>query len=423
MNLSSVVTNAVAATAVVVGVSYAAGRLFQRFRQPEVVGQLLAGIALGPSLLGRFGSGVMHAIFPVNIVPYLSVMSQIALILFLFAMGYEMDIRVLKRESRTVPVVSFLAFTVPMLLGISSVYALAGWYRATGESRPENVAFVIFAGLAVSITAVPVLLSIVAEYDIAGTIPGITATASAVVIDAVSWLALTGVLVLASATSAGHRPWDITALLLVGYVAVMLLVVRPLLRAWMRARSPLSGNVPVAVVLALGSAWVTSALGLQVIFGAFFAGAIMPRQFDGNPDADVLRPVLDTGRLLLPLFFIVSGLSIDLDTLHAKDFALFAVVCVIAFAGKFGAGWLGARISGMSNREARTVGILLNARGLTELIALNVGLDAGIINKRLYAVFVLMAVLMTLATGPLLRLPGPHVRAERKQAFISDSPC
>jgi Kef-type K+ transport system membrane component KefB len=216
---------------------------------------------------------------------------------------------------------------------------------------------------------------------------------------------LAGVLVLASASSSVHRPWTVTAALLIGYVAVMLLLVRPAVRSWLRRPGTLLANeVPVAVAVTMGSAWATAALGLHVIFGAFFAGLVMPRQPGGAPDNDLLQPVLGAGRLLLPLFFIISGLSVNIGALHARDFELLGVLTAIAILGKAGAGFVAARAGGMGRQDAAVTGVLLNTRGLTELIALNVGLQAGIIHQELYTDLVLMAMVLTAATGPMLSL-------------------
>jgi Kef-type K+ transport system membrane component KefB len=409
VNVDSIVTQVVAAIAIAIGLSYAVGKIFRRMRQPEVIGQLFAGIALGPSLLGRFSSSVTHTLFPARIVPYLNVTSQVALVLFLFAIGYELNLRVLRKYRRTVSVLSISTFAVPVLLGVASVYVFASWYRAAGEPHAGTAAFILFMGVAVSITAVPVLASITGERGIAATVPGATAMTSAALIDALGWLALAGVLVVASASSSAFRPWTPTVLLLVGYITVTLFIVRPALRLWLRRpHAVLADKVPVAVVVAMGSAWVSAALGLHVIFGAFFAGVMMPRPDNDAPDADILRPVLEAGRLLLPVFFVVSGLSVNVGALRAQDFALFGVVCAIAISGKAGVGFLAAWATGMGKRDSSVVGVLLNTRGLTELIALNVGLQAGIIHPRLYTILVLMALAMTAATGPLLTLIGSH---------------
>jgi Kef-type K+ transport system membrane component KefB len=409
VNVDSIVTQVVAAIAIAIGLSYAVGKLFRRMRQPEVIGQLFVGIALGPSLLGRFSSSVTHTLFPARIVPYLNVTSQVALVLFLFAIGYELNLRMLRKYRRTVSVLSISTFAVPMLLGVASVYVFASWYRAAGEPHAGTAKFILFMGVAVSITAVPVLASITGERGIAATAPGATAMTSAALIDALGWLALAGVLVVASASSSAFRPWTPTVLLLVGYITVTLFIVRPALRRWLRRpHAVLADKVPVAVVVAMGSAWVSAALGLHVIFGAFFAGVMMPRPDNDAPDADILRPVLEAGRLLLPVFFVVSGLSVNVGALRAQDLALFGVVCAIAISGKAGVGFLAAWATGMGKRDSSVVGVLLNTRGLTELIALNVGLQAGIIHPRLYTILVLMALAMTAATGPLLTLIGSH---------------
>jgi Kef-type K+ transport system membrane component KefB len=409
VNVDSIVTQVVAAIAIAIGLSYAVGKLFRRMRQPEVIGQLFVGIALGPSLLGRFSSSVTHTLFPARVVPYLNVTSQVALVLFLFAIGYELNLRMLRKYRRTVSVLSISTFAVPMLLGVASVYVFASWYRAAGEPHAGTAKFILFMGVAVSITAVPVLASITGERGIAATAPGATAMTSAALIDALGWLALAGVLVVASASSSAFRPWTPTVLLLVGYITVTLFIVRPALRRWLRRpHAVLADKVPVAVVVAMGSAWVSAALGLHVIFGAFFAGVMMPRPDNDAPDADILRPVLEAGRLLLPVFFVVSGLSVNVGALRAQDFALFGVVCAIAISGKAGVGFLAAWATGMGKRDSSVVGVLLNTRGLTELIALNVGLQAGIIHPRLYTILVLMALAMTAATGPLLTLIGSH---------------
>jgi Kef-type K+ transport system membrane component KefB len=252
-----------------------------------------------------------------------------------------------------------------------------------------------------------VLASIIGERGLASTVPGATAMASAACIDALDWVMLAGVLVLASVSSSSHRSWGMLLLLLAGYIVVAIFVVRPILLRWLRRPTAVvANNVPMAVAVAMGSAWATAALGLHVIFGAFLAGAIMPRQQDGAADPDLLRSVLQAGRLLLPLFFVVSGLSVNIGMLHARDFELLGILCVMAIIGKIGAGFLAGMLTRMGKRDALLIGVLLNARGLTELIALNVGLQAGIIHQRLYTVLVVMAIVMTVVTGPLLTFVG-----------------
>lgn len=403
MNIDLIVTHVVAAIAVILGLSYVFGQLFRRMRQPEVIGQLFVGIALGPSLLGHFSPRLEHTIFPVSILPFLNVIAQVALVLFLFSVGYELNVPLLRRLRGTVSAVSAAGFVVPMLLGIGSAWAFGNWYRAAGESGARSGSFMIFMGVAVSITAVPVLASIIRERGIAQTPAGVTAMTSAALIDALGWLALAGVLLMAAASSSSHRPWPVTVLLLIVYVFAMAFPVRRALTYWVNRRDAvLADKVPVAAAVAMGSAWATAALGLHVIFGAFLAGLIMPRLANGQPDADLLRPIQDIGRLLLPVFFVVSGLSANVALLRASDFALFGVICLIAIVGKIGAGLFAARATKMSLPDSAAVGVLLNTRGLTELIALNVALQAAIIHQRLYTILVLMALLTTAVTSPLL---------------------
>jgi Kef-type K+ transport system membrane component KefB len=400
-----IVTHVMAAVAVIIGMSYAVGLLFRRLRQPEVIGQLLAGIALGPSVLGRLSGHVSHVIFPSQIIPYLNVTSQVALVLFLFAVGHELDLRVLRKQRVTVPVIAAVTFAVPALLGILTAFLFEPLYRRVGEPDAAKPEFILFIGVAVSITAVPVLASIVAERGMSTTVPSVTALAAAALIDAVGWLILAGVLVLASVSSGGSHSWLITVAELACYVVIGVVVVRPLLRKWLlRPTAEPANYVPVAVTVAMASAWVTAALGLHAIFGAFFAGVIMPRQENDESAADLLRPVFQTGKLLLPIFFMVAGLSVNIGSLRGADWAVLGIVLVVAVLGKLGAGFVACRWAGFGVRDSAVVGTLLNTRGLTELIALNIGLSAGIIHQELYTALVLMALLTTMATGPLLSL-------------------
>ena len=404
MNTDAIVTHVMAAIAVVITAAYIVGILFRKLRQPEVIGQLFAGVVLGPSLLGRVAGGAERAIFPAAIAPYLNVIAQTALVVFLFAVGYEIDLRALRRRSRVaVPAIALGTYLVPMALGVASVVLFRGEYLRVGESHAGSAAFNLFIGIALSITAVPVLARLVAERGMTGTPPAVTALASAAVVDVLGWLTLGGVLVLAAVSSASSRPWEHTLLWFGAYLVVMVVVERILLPLWWGRRSAVtSSKVPLAVAVAMGSAWATSALGLHVIFGAFFAGLLMPRSADGTLDIDLFRPVEETGRLLLPVFFIVSGLSVNISALHVQDLGLLALILVLAAVGKVLTGYCASRLSRMSGRDSLVVGVLLNTRGLTELIALNVGLQSGLIHQRLYTLLGIMALVTTAATNPLL---------------------
>jgi Kef-type K+ transport system membrane component KefB len=306
-----------------------------------------------------------------------------------------------------------------MGLGSGAAVGLRSIFAAVGQPHSSQ-SFVLFIGVAMSVTALPVLAAIVRERGIAGTTAGVTATTAAGLMDVVAWLVLAAALV-GTAHKPG-RPWPVTLLLVGCFAAFMLLAARPALR-WSisRRRSMLSSQVPVALALALGSAWVTASLGLHPVFGGFLAGLTMPSP-DGVPDAEILRPMEEMGSLLLPLFFVVTGLSVNVGAMNGDAFVLLATVCAIASVGKLGSAYVASRLGGLPSRDSATVAVLVNTRGLTELIALNVGLSAGLIGQRLFSVLVLMALVTTLATAPLLSLigvPTPQARVpERRRAGV-----
>jgi Kef-type K+ transport system membrane component KefB len=375
--------------------------------QPAVVGQILTGVILGPSLLGRLPGHLTSHLFPGSALPCLSVLSQVAVVIFMFAVGYDIEFGALRAHGRVVPLVALGALIVPMGLGMASVLVFRREFASLGIAH-DGRSFVLFMGVATSITALPVLAAIVRHRDLAGTTAGVIATAAAGIMDVLVWLVLAAALV--GTGGAGPFPLPITVLLLACFVAVMLVVVRPAMSWWTnRPRSVLSSPVPVAFALALTSAWITATLGLHPIFGAFLAGLTM-RGTNRTPEADVLRSMDQAASMLLPLFFVVTGLSLNIDAMRGDAFLLLVVVLVIACVGKLGPGYGISRACGLSRRESATVAALVNTRGLTELIALGVGLSDGIINERLFTVLVLMALITTFATGLLLSAIKP-VRA------------
>lgn len=384
--------------AVILGLAHALGLLARRARQPAVIGHLLGGIVLGPSLLGALPGNPTEVLIPPDARPILRLVAQFALILFMFALGSELDRRVMRRRARAVPLVAASTFVVPLLLGAICALALHDWYA--GGDAPTS-AFVLFIAVAVAITAVPVLAAIVREHGLTHTVPAAVAMTSAALVDGLGWLVLTVALLEASA---GEGPsWPATLGLLLVYVLVMVLVVRPALQAWLRrpTTSPVRRVTALACV-ALASGWATALLGLHAVLGAFFAGLMMPRRDDGRTDVKLVEPLRAGGVALLPLFLVLSGLSTDIGALRGRDLATFALVLVIAVVGKLGVGCGAARVAGLTRRDAAMVGVLLNTRGVTELVVLSVGLKAGIIGERLYTIFVLMALVTSIATGPLL---------------------
>lgn len=403
--LNSIATTVIGDIALVIAVSLLLGGLLRRVGQPPVIGQMLTGIILGPSLLGRLPGHLTKHLFPAPVVPALTTLAQVGVVIFMFTVGYEIDVRSLRGRGhgRVVPLIAVSALVVPMSLGIASALALRSRFAALGEPASGR-SFVLFMGVAVSITALPVLAALLRERDLAGTVEGDISTAAAGIMDVLAWLLLAAII------GTGHRgrfSLPVTILLVSGFVVVMLAVVRPALSWWTsRSQSIVSSPVAVAFILAMGSAWVTASLGLQPVFGGLLAGIAM-RGRGRAPDADVVHSMDQAGRLLLPLFFIVTGLSLDIGSVHGDALALLMLLLAIAAAGKLGPAYAVSRLSGLEPRRSAAIAAMVNTRGLTELIALNIGLTDGLIHQRLFTVLVLMAVITTLATAPLLALIKP----------------
>lgn len=410
MSLDEIVAHVVGVVAVITLVSAALNVLARRYGQPAVIGQILTGILLGPVLLGRLPFDLTDRLFPKAVLSYLAVLAQVAVVIFMFVVGYEMDFRMLRGRGRAVPLLVLGCLLVPMTLGAGAVLAVPSMFRGVGEPNPDSGSFVLFVAVSVSVTALPVLAAIIRERGIAGTAHGQLAVTAAGIMDLLVWVVLAAAV--ADATRSADRPLGMTVALAALLIAVMFLVMRPVLRWWVeRQGSRFLDQLPIAVVLMMGCAWATASLGLHAVFGGFLAGLVMPRP-GGSPDADVLRSMDGTARVLLPLFFVVTGLSLNIGALGAGDLALFALILLIAVAGKAGPAYFASRLARLPPRQAAAVAVLLNTRGLTELIALNVGLTAGIIHQRLFAVLVLMALITTAMSGPLLSWLGGPRRAE-----------
>jgi|SRR5581483_844317 len=414
--LNTIATTVIGDIALVVAVSAVLSALLRRVNQPPVIGQMLTGILLGPSLLGRLPGHLTRHLFPPAVLPALTTLAQVGVVIFMFTVGYEIDMRSMRGRGRVVPLIAVSALLVPMSLGIVCALVLRSRFTALGELASGH-SFVLFMGVAVSITALPVLAALLRERNLAGTVEGDIATAAAGIMDVLAWLLLTAALV-----GTGHRgrfSLPVTILLITGFVIVMLAVVRPALSWWTgRSQSILSSPVAVAFVLAMGSAWVTASLGLQPVFGGLLAGMVM-RGKGQAPDADVVRSMEQAGRLLLPLFFIATGLSLDIGTVHGDTLVLLMLFITIAAVGKLGPAYTVSRLSGLEPRRSAAIAAMVNTRGLTELIALNVGLTNGLIHQRLFTILVLMAIVTTLATSPLLALIKPDTAVRRVTAAVA----
>ncbi|MEU4484804.1 cation:proton antiporter [Streptomyces purpurascens] len=418
MNADAVVTHFLFASALILAVGHGAGWVAQRLKQPYIVGQLTAGIALGPSLLGSTAPDAYRMLFPQEIGTALTGLAQFALVVFLFAVGYELDLKILGDRARTVVTVALAAFVVPMVVGSGCALLFREQLRAL-DMPPLTTGMVLFAGVALSITAVPVLTAIVRENNLADTVPGVLAVSAAGLLDVIGWTVLAGTML--DSDSGEHAlGWQWRALIAAGFAVLMLLAARPVLRRLLwRTRMEPSLRLAVLIGFACASASVTQFLGLHAICGALLAGIVCPREQGGTLDPDLLRPLHVVSSLLVPYFFVFSGHSVTLNSMNATGWITLLVVTVLAVTTKVGSGVVAARMGGLDRDDARTVGVLLSARGLTELIALNAGFQAGLVSKPLYTVLVFMALATTLLTQPLLilvrrlsdheptRAPGP----------------
>jgi Kef-type K+ transport system membrane component KefB len=369
--------------------------LLGKVGQPPVVSEMLAGVLLGPSLLGLFFPGVQAALFPPALYPVLYVVGQVGLVLFMFQAGYAFTSHRVGRMVGTAGAVSLAGVTVPLALGVLLVLVTgdAVPIRPAGVSLGVSAAFV---GVALAITAFPMLARIITERGLTGTRHGSLALASGAIDDMVAWIMLAVVLAFASGKAG-------PALITVGGAVLFGLLLwlggRWATGALMRLTEP--ARLLGVVALLFLVAWYTDEIGLYAVFGAFMVGVVMPRGEAADKVVDTLTPVASA--LFLPLFFTFSGLRTEFGLLGNPAVLIFAVVCVaLAIAGKFGACWAASRLRGEPSGVALRVGALMNARGLMQLIALNVGLEAGIVNSSLFTVLVLVALVTTLMTTPLL---------------------
>lgn len=378
--------------AVILAVAYVFGVLARAVHLPTVIGHMVAGIALSASVLGALPGDPTATLLPLDARHSVRLLAEFGLILFVFCLGADVDRGELRRQPKAVPMVASATFAAPLLLGALFALGVDGWYKPAGIS---TTAFVLYVAVALAISALPVLAAIVRERELTESAPAAIALMSAVLIDAAAWLVLAAALFTAQDTGGASWGRDLGLLALFG--AVMTLIVRPALSAWRPASSYV--GIAVTTALAIGAAWVTTQLGLHAILGAFFAGFVFPRTAALR---ELIAPLRRAGMFLLPLFLVLAGLKTDVGGLDARDFATLTLILTLALAGKIGAGWAAARAAGVDGRDAATVGVLLNTRGVTELVVLSIGLEAGILEPQLYTVFVLMALLTSGATGPLL---------------------
>ncbi len=385
-----------------------AGRLFvrlsKRVRQPPVVAEIAIGIVLGPSLLGLLPGDLPGRIFPADARPMLAAVAQVGLLLFMFLAGWEMDLGRLRGRGRSVGAMAGLSMAVPFALGAGAAALLAGRYAGEGSG---TTAFVLFLSTAFAITAFPVLARIITDSGLTGTRVGSMAMACAAVGDVLAWCVL--VLVVAVSESDGPGHFFTVVGLTAAYALAMVLVVRPLLRQLLIRSPRTASGANLLVLIASGvflSAWTTSWIGIHAIFGAFAFGLIMPREARERLHRRVATPLSGIVTLLLPVFFIVTGLSVDVGLLGLGGLAALGLILLVAVVGKYAGTVLPARMSGMSWRDAGAFGTLMNTRGLTEIVILSIGRELGVIDQEMFTMMVLMALVTTAMAGPLLHWLG-----------------
>jgi Kef-type K+ transport system membrane component KefB len=380
------------------------GRLVAAVGQPPVIGEVLSGILLGPSLLGRLAPGVEAQLFPLFAQPALGVVAQLGVVLYMFAVGLEFDATSLRRRAAPFVFTSQASIAIPFLLGCGLATFI---YPDLSQPGVPFRAFALFMGVAMSITAFPVLARILTDRGLTQTELGVAALTCAAVDDVTAWCLLAVVVGVARATVSGALT---ATLLTLAFIAVMFTVVRPV-AARLAGRpdqtaEPSLEAITWTMAALLVSAVVAELIGIHAIFGAFLFGAILPAD---SPIARQLKlrrtPVVTL--LFLPAFFALTGLRTEIGLVSSpREWGICLLVILLATVGKFGGTFAAARLMGLPWRFAAQLGILMNTRGLMELVVLNVGLDLGVISPTLFTMMVIMALVTTAMTTPLLDLVG-----------------
>ncbi len=382
------------------------GALARRIGQPPVLGEIVAGIMLGPTI---WGTTVTGTLFPPTLIPPLTALANLGLVFFMFVVGYEVDLALVRGRGRVAAGVALGSIVVPLGLGI----ALAGWFVHRYHPH-DTTAFILFLGTAMAITAFPVLARILSDRGLHRTRVGGLALAAASVDDVLAW-ALLAVVIAVAGAGAGHS--QLRLALAPAYAAVMIWLVRPALRKLAEVyerQGRLTPNVLAAVLaLLLLSSYATDWMGVKFIFGAFIFGIVMPRDVPALREAVLERLEQVSVLVLLPVFFVVAGLNVNLRGIGLSGLADLVLIMLVAVAGKFGGAYFGARLTGVQRRQSGALAALMNTRGLTELVILTVGLQLGILNKTLFTLMVVMAILTTGMAGPLLKVIYPNKIMER----------
>jgi Kef-type K+ transport system membrane component KefB len=392
------------------------GRLFQRIGQPAVIGEMAAGILLGPSLLGLLSPSTMSFLFPESSMEPLKLLSQIGVIIFMFIVGMELNTQRLREKAHSAVMISHASIIVPLFLGVALSLVI---YQPLAPDGVSFMAFALFIGIAMSITAFPVLARILEERRLSSSHIGSTTIACAAVDDVTAWCLLAIVVAISKAQGLNGLLTPILFSLL--FVGAMIFLVKPQLAHILKreVEDETQSALPVAAILAFvfACAWLTEIIGIHALFGGFLAGVIMPSAA-GLRSFLKLKLEAISSSLLVPLFFAFTGLRTQIDHLNDwQSWVMGAGIIAVAIAGKLGASTIAARWTGMSWGESFSIGALMNTRGLVELIVLNIGYDLGILSPRIFSIMVLMALITTCMTGPLLTLIASL--ENRKKAYLN----
>jgi Kef-type K+ transport system membrane component KefB len=397
------------------------GYLFQLIGQPMVIGEIVAGLLLGPSLLGHLAPGISTVIFPENSVALLQHLSQLGLIFFMFIIGMELDTNSFKKSANTAIIISIASIVIPFISGIILAFYLYS------DFAPANIpfsSFALFMGTTMSITAFPVLARIVQERKLTKTLVGTMALTVAAIGDVVAWCILAVVIAIVKSGGISHS--IVTILLSVVYISGMFFLVKPLMfrigRVYASRETMSKPIVALVFLLILISAMITEAIGIHALFGAFMAGVVMPDNL--NFKRVFTEKIEDISLvILLPLFFVSTGLRTEIGLINSTHlWIVCSLITLAAILGKFGGTLFASRYTGLAWSHSLAIGVLMNAKGLMELIVLNIGYDLGILTPEVFAMLVLMALATTLITGPGLNLinhfyPESHIKVPRKKTY------
>lgn len=382
----------------IVVVARVLGHLLKYLKQPQVVAEVITGLLLGPSVMGQIPN-FTKIIFPNESLDIIYIVSNVGLIFFMFLIGLELDPSLVKNNLKQSIVIAVTSMAVPFAVGAALAFPLHQMFL---DSKVPFTSFLLFVGVAMCITAFPVLARILTEENMTSTDLGVLALSSAAINDVIAWILLALVVSIARSTGKLNTLWVV--LIMTGFIIIMFFVVKPILERINRIPGEKMREVMLILTLLLivAASWITEVIGIHAIFGGFLMGVIIPRE---GPFATYLAERIEdlVVLLLLPLYFTYSGLRTSLGSLDSwTSWGACVLVILLAIAAKVFGTMAAAKALSHPMRESLTLGILMNTKGLVELIVLNIGLDVGVLNMELFSIFVMMALVTTMLTSPAL---------------------